>query len=242
MNFLPQFSACYDKSEDFDCYMERFELFIVANGLHIPTDNDTAEQQANNTRVNFVATLLKIDRAAFLRSCEGLIVSPAKPSDKKYGELKTVLRKHFKRTPVTVAERRKFLRRDHGESQSLSDYVVQLKHLSLHYNYADKLDENLRDRIISGLKSDLISLKLMEKASDDPTMTFQAAVDFALAREVAAGEARAMRAGSTSAQGRAGPGNTSVHSVYGKHKGSYAKQSSNRAQQIQTMLSLWEPP
>ena len=112
--------------------------------------------------------------------------------------------------------------------RSLSDYVVQLKHLSLHCNYAEKLDEHLRDTFISGLQNDMISLKLMEKANDDPTMTFQAAVDVALAREVATGEARATRAGSASAQGRAGPSNTSVHAVYGKHKGSYAKQSSNR--------------
>ena len=116
MNFLPQFSVCYDESEDLDCYMERFELFLVANGLHIPTDNDTAEQQANNIRV--VATLLNSIGPHYYGVVRDL-VAPAKPADKKYSELKTVLRKHFKRTPVTVAERRKFLRRDQGESESL---------------------------------------------------------------------------------------------------------------------------
>ena len=78
MNFLPQFSACYDESEDFDCYMERFELFLVANGLHIPTENDNAEQQANNTRV--VATLLNSIGPHFYGVVRDL-VSPARPSD-----------------------------------------------------------------------------------------------------------------------------------------------------------------
>ena len=134
------------------------------------------------------------------------LLAPAKPADQTYQGLRAVLRKYYKKTPITVAERRKFIRRDQAPGESTKDYVVQLKHLSLHCQFAEKLDEQLRDRFISGIRDDGTALKLMEKSADHPNMTFNEAVTLATDREVTAGEARAMRAGTTG-------GGTSVHAL-----------------------------
>nr|XP_054749713.1 uncharacterized protein K02A2.6-like [Lytechinus pictus] len=223
---LPNNCIRYDESEDLDCYLERFELYLIASGLTVP-----------DTQSRVVALLLNAIEARYYGIVRDL-VSPAKPSDKSYVQLKQILRKHFKRTPVTVAEKRKFIRRDQAPGESTSDYVVQLKHLSLHCEYADKLDEQLRDRFISGLNDESTSLKLMEKATETPNMTFQQAVDFTLSKQTAAGEVRAMRS-----EGSSGCTKSSVHAVRGKQqsgqKGSRRKQECYRCGRHHTPEECW---
>lgn len=236
--FLPPFSSSYDGVEDVDCYVERFELYLIANGLAVPPaqppePDPNGERQQDAGRAGTQVT------AMFLHSIGahhyGLIrdlVAPATPLAKSYHELKTILRKHLKSTPMVVAERRKFIRRDQAHNESTTDYVVQLKHLSLHCNYSEKLDEQLRDRFISGINNESTSLKLMEKAAENPQLTFQQAVDIALSRETAAGEARAMRSHSsrTDSNGSRPRNGNSVNTVqhgYGKPR-SYAASSSSK--------------
>ncbi|XP_071495670.1 uncharacterized protein [Diadema antillarum] len=195
--FLPPFSSSYDSTEDWDCYVERFELYLLANGLAVP---DEPVQSARDRTEERDLALVKQVTAMFLHSIGPKyyslvrdLVAPATPQSKSYNELKMVLRRHLKSTPMVVAERRKFIRRDQAPDESTSDYVVQLKHLSLNCQYGDKLDEQLRDRFISGISHEPTSLKLMEKATENPRLSFREAVDYALQRETAAGEARAMR-------------------------------------------------
>ncbi|XP_038063052.1 uncharacterized protein LOC119733752 [Patiria miniata] len=179
--FLPPFSSHYDKDEDWDCYVERFELFLQAHGL------DPSQSTPR------VAAMFLHSIGPHYYNVVRELVAPSKPSTLSYGELKKILRKHLKAPPIIVAERRKLIKRDQMSSESIADYVVALKHLSLHCNYGDNLDENLRDRFISGLRSESTSLKLMEKARDKPALTFVEAVDFAQSREVTFAEARSMR-------------------------------------------------
>ncbi|PIK55509.1 hypothetical protein BSL78_07590 [Apostichopus japonicus] len=186
--FLPPFNTTYDGEEDWDCYVERFELFLTANGLDMANCD-------NNARV--IAMFLHALGARFYAIVRNL-VAPSKPKDKSYTELKNTLRKHLKSTPMVVAERRKFLRRDQQPGESTADYVVQLKQLSLNCSYGNKLDENLRDRFISGLREEPTALKLMEKVSEKDTFTFNQTVEFALSRESTFEGARAMRSETTS--------------------------------------------
>lgn len=144
MHVLPNNCISYDESEDLDCYLERFELYLVANGLTVPgaqlaSTTASAEDRANERRL--VALLLNAIGARYYGIVRDL-VSPAKPSEKSFVQLKLVLQKHFKRTPVTVDERRKFIRRDQAQGESTRDYVVQLKHLSLHCRYGEKWMNN----------------------------------------------------------------------------------------------------
>ncbi|XP_063952108.1 uncharacterized protein K02A2.6-like [Lytechinus pictus] len=185
--------------EDFDCYIERFELHLVAHGYEVPQATapggaqQTPAERALERKV--VAVFLNALGADVYKRARDLL-APAKPADQSYHELKAVLRRHYKKTPITVAERRKFIRRDQAQGESTKDYVVQLKHLSLNCEFADKLDEQLRDRFISGIKDEGTALKLMERSAENPNLSFQDAVSFALDREVTLGEAKAMRTGS----------------------------------------------
>ena len=182
-NFLPPFSTAYDDKEDWDCYVERFELFLTANGIDLSADDSTSQ---------VVAIFLHSLGAHYYGVIRDL-VAPAKPKSKSYSDLHSLMRKHLKAPPIVVAERRKLIKRDQGPSEAIADYVVALKHLSLHCNYGEKLDENLRDRFVSGLRSENTSLKLMERARDKPDLSFNEAVDFALARETTVNEAKGIR-------------------------------------------------
>lgn len=185
--------------EDFDCYIERFELHLVAHGYEVPQARapdgapQTPAEKAAERKV--VAVFLNALGADVYKRVRDLL-APAKPAEQSYNELKLVLRRHYKKTPITVAERRKFIRRDQAQGESTKDYVVQLKHLSLNCEFSDKLDEQLRDRFISGIRDEGTALKLMERSADNPNLSFQDAVSFTLDREVTLGEARAMRTGS----------------------------------------------
>ena len=141
----------YNDNEDWDCYIERFESFLTANGLKVPSStvtdtsariDSTDSAKATEQNAWVVALLLNALGSHYYGVVRDL-VSPAKPAEKTYDELKITLRKHLKRTPVVMAERRKFIRRDQTSAESTSDYVLVLKHLSLNCAFGAKLDEQL---------------------------------------------------------------------------------------------------
>ena len=136
--FLPPFSSSYDGSEDWDCYVERFELYLLANGLSVPAQPPSASGGERDLEKQVTAMFLHSIGPKYYGLVRDL-VAPATPQTKSYNELKTILRKHLKSTPMVVAERRKFIRRDQAPDESTSDYVVQLKHLSLNCQYGEKL-------------------------------------------------------------------------------------------------------
>ena len=236
-SFLPPFSSSYDGNEDFDCYVERFELYLIANGLTVPPaqppePDASGERQERQQDGKQVTAMFLHSIGAHYYGLVRDLVAPDTPLTKSYHELITILRKHLKSTPMVVAERRKFIRRDQAPDESTSDYVVQLKHLSLHCSYNEKLDEQLRDRFISGINNESTSLTLMEKASENPQLTFQQAVDLALSRETAKGEARAMRSHSSrtdsnTSRPRNGNSVNAVHHGHGKPRSYAASSSSN---------------
>ena len=77
---------------------------------------------------------------------------------------------------LTIVERRKFIKRNQLPDENISANVLALKHLSRTRKFGEKLDEQLRDRFISGLKNETTALKLMEKSRDKSEQKFQEAV------------------------------------------------------------------
>lgn len=58
----------------------------------------------------------------------------------------------------------------------MSDYVVVLKHLSIHCEFGPHLDEALRDRFVSGLRVEAIQRKLLTEQK----LTFAKACELSL--------------------------------------------------------------
>uniref|UniRef100_A0A8C6VV85 Retrotransposon gag domain-containing protein n=1 Tax=Nothobranchius furzeri TaxID=105023 RepID=A0A8C6VV85_NOTFU len=141
--FIGNLGEYKEAQEDFESYLERFEQWMIVNEV-----DDI--KQAN--------IFLSVIGAEAYGLSKNLCI-PDKRSSLSYGVLSGKLTAHYKPKPLVIAERFKFQKRNQQENESVSDYVVALKHLSTHCDFGRHLDEALRDRFVSGLKVEAIQRK-----------------------------------------------------------------------------------
>ena len=65
-----------------------------------------------------------------------------KPASKTYNELVVTMKSH-----VVIAERFRFHQRDQAESESVSQYMVELHKLADKYEFKEYLSKALQDRL-----------------------------------------------------------------------------------------------
>ena len=151
--------------EDFDCYMDRMEQYVIANSI------------AEGKQV-----------AVFLTAIGGLTYElvrnsllPAAPKDKTLAELKNTLRAHLKTKPLTIVERFKFYRRTQREGESIAQCIVALKELSTHCDFGTFLNETLRDHLVCGLAKEATQKRLLTETE----LMFKKACEIAQVMEMA---------------------------------------------------------
>ena len=133
-------------SDDWELYAERLEQFLLANGI----DDD-------KKKVAVFITVIGPKAYALLRN----LVAPTKPHEKEYKELIDAMQAHLKPKPLTIAERFKFNRRKQQEGESIAQFLAGLRKLAETCNFGAKLDEQLRDRMVEGLRSESIQKRLL---------------------------------------------------------------------------------
>lgn len=89
------------------------------------------------------------------------LVAPAKPGELEYNNVVGVLRAHFAPKPLVIAERARFHKRNQGEEETMTQYVVVLKGLSEHCEFGVYLEDALRDRFKCGLKFETVQKHLL---------------------------------------------------------------------------------
>ena len=94
--------------------------------------------------------------------------------------MKELLVSHYSPRPILIAERYKFLRRNQHESETVAQFVVELKRLALKCELGTFLEEALRDRLVCGLKSVQIQKKLLAERD----LTFKKAFETAQSMEI----------------------------------------------------------
>ena len=72
------------------------------------------------------------------------------------------------------------------DSESISEYVMSLRKLSEHCNFADKLHEHIRDRLVCGVRSEKIQQRLLSEKG----LTLDRALELAMSMEAAARHTR----------------------------------------------------
>ena len=120
--------------EEWTQYVERLQQFFVANNI-------TGEDKAVKRRATFLS-LVGHSAYNLLRNP----IAPAKPTDKTFGELVSILTKHYSPKPTEVMQRLRFNSRVRRDEESIADYVAELRKLAAFCNYDDSLDKMLRDR------------------------------------------------------------------------------------------------
>ncbi|XP_031338141.1 uncharacterized protein LOC116167045 [Photinus pyralis] len=109
------------------------------------------------------------------------LCNPANPEDKKFEDLVKLMQNHLQPQPSEIAERYKFRQRKQDVGKSVAVYMANLKKLAKDCKFGEKLEENLRDQLVFGLKSETTRQRLFVEKS----LTFQKAQEIAVGVEAA---------------------------------------------------------
>ena len=162
---MGQVGEYLDGKEDTGCYIERVELYFAAN--YVEADYEAA---------TFLAL---IGAGCVWRN----LLAPELPKDKSFDELKGLLVSHYSPKPILIAERYKFHRRNQHESETVAQFVVELKRLALKCEFGTFLEDALRDRLFCGLKSVQIQKKLLAERDLTLKKAFETAQSMELANK-----------------------------------------------------------
>ena len=86
------------------------------------------------------------------------LLSPAKPKDSTLENTIRRLKDHYDPAPLEITESFHFGMRNQNPGESINDYILALKKLSIHCNYGEFLNRALRDRFVCGLNSAKIQI------------------------------------------------------------------------------------
>ena len=129
-------------------YAERLEQYFVANGI---------QEDAKK-----VAVLLCVMGEKSYELVHNLL-APAKPSSKKYQEIVDALTEHLQPKTLIIAERFKFHKRNQASTETVSQYLAELRRLADKCKFEEYLDEALRDRFVCGLRSEVTQRRLLSE-------------------------------------------------------------------------------
>ena len=123
--------------------MQHFELFVKANDI------------PENRKKSVFLTAIGYD------SYEVLANFFEKPKQETLETLKAELQKHFNPRFLVIAKRYEFGCRHQKESESIADFVADLRMLAARCNFKkSSLDETLRDKYVCGLQHEYIRSRL----------------------------------------------------------------------------------
>lgn len=167
--------TAFDATEEsWSSYVERLEIFFDAN--------DIKEEK----KISTLLTVMGLKTYNLVKN----LCAPDKPAAKKYEEVVQLVEKHLSPKPSFITERYKFSLRNQREHETISDYIVQLKELSLFCEFKENLPDYLRDRLVSGIRNDAIKKRLLGETD----LTFEKAVSIATSMEMADREAATLTA------------------------------------------------
>lgn len=109
------------------------------------------------------------------------LLSPAKSGEKTFAQLVTLLKNHFNPKPSEIVQRFKFDPRMRRPTESVAEYVAELRKLAQDCNYGETLPQMLRDRLVCGINDDRIQRRLLSEIN----LTFESALSLAQAMESA---------------------------------------------------------
>ena len=166
-------------AETFTAYVERMEMFFTANNVvETPgSENVTANQRIVQQRKAIFLTEVGAEVYSVLSN----LLSPAKPKDSTLENIIRRLKDHYDPAPLEITESFHFGMRNQNPGESINDYIVALKKLSIHCNYGEFLNRALRDRFVCGLNSAKIHNKLLNTSG----LTFGTRCQIAISMELA---------------------------------------------------------
>ena len=88
-------------------------------------------------------------------------MTPTLPAECELRRLKEVLVQHYKPTPLIIAERCAFHKRDQLPEEKVNDFLIELRRLARSCDFGDFLEQALRDRFVCGLANTSVQKRLL---------------------------------------------------------------------------------
>ena len=117
--------------------------------------------------------------------------SPKKPSEKSYDEVIKLMADHLEPKASIMTERYRFRLRRQLVGESITQYISELKKMSKYCDFKSDLEDNLRDQLVCGLRSEAIRQRLFAEEN----LVYGTAVKIACAMEGAERDAAAVEEG-----------------------------------------------
>lgn len=120
------------------------------------------------------------------------LCTPGEPSAKTYDQLTELLRKHYLSGTNELSESYAFDTRTQNENESVADYIVALKKLSIHSGFGaeEQVQKRLRNRLVAGVRAESIKNRLL---SEGATLTWQKAMEISMSMDAAQQNSKMMR-------------------------------------------------
>ncbi|XP_049697396.2 uncharacterized protein LOC126054767 [Helicoverpa armigera] len=147
------------KNGNWSAYVDRLQMYFIANKIQ------------HNLKLPTLIALMGEEAYELLLT----LASPRKPSTISYSEAVELLDTHFRQKPCVLSERFKFRKRSQLPGESVAEYAAELMKLSKNCDFEPHLEQNLRDQIVFGLRSDGIRLKLFKAGNLDYKKTIELA-------------------------------------------------------------------
>ena len=155
-----------EDAEEWPAYCERLMHYFTAN------DVKTDEKRR--------AILLSVCGAHIYQLVRSL-VSPETPADKTFEEIVKLVRDHLTPPSSCIVRRFYFNSRFQKETETVGQFVAELRRLSEYCEFGGSLDEMLRDRLVCGLRD----VRVQRRLFAEPKLTFTKAFELAQAAELA---------------------------------------------------------
>ena len=128
-------------------------------------------------------------------------MAPDSPQSKSYDALSKALINHFEPKPIVIAERYHFHLQHQSPTETIAEYVAELRHLASSCDFGSFLDQALRDqalrdRFVCGLRNDGTQRKLLT----EPKLTLPKATELAQCMEMADKNSKTFKGAEASVQ------------------------------------------
>ncbi|XP_048590142.1 uncharacterized protein K02A2.6-like [Nematostella vectensis] len=170
--------ATYGKIDEFDRdsdsweqYIERLNFYFEANGVTTSDDD---------WKIRRAILLSSVGKKTYKLMSD--LLAPAKPGEKSYADLCTLVKSHFNPKPSESVQRHKFNNRFRLSGENVSDFVAALRNMAEYCNFGGSLENMLRDRLVSGINNERIQRRLLSEEN----LTFKKAYDIASSMETTA--------------------------------------------------------
>jgi len=184
-NFKGQVEMANFKPDDQDTcvpawqdYKREFRVRLAAAGLDAAPGKQQTNQLLKCMGIDCIKLYDTFEWEAQVVAVEaddarGIVAVPARPAEDK-NDLETVLKKfdaHWGVLRFRSLKRQEFLDTKRGSSQSIMDFIAELKRKAAYCEYGENSDSFICDKIINGVNDEKCSERLLDIPDEELTLS-----------------------------------------------------------------------